>query len=192
MAASPNLRFINPSTMSKPPGYTHVVEATGPGRIVYIAGQLGLTLDGKLAGPPGDFRAQATQAFENLKNALAAVGAGFEHVVKLNNYLTDIRAQLPLYRDCATAMSGPPIRRPRPRWRSASSPLKAPSTRSKPSPCCRRDSGAPIVAQAAQTRCLDTPAPGQPRRSYPLDPANDSRLDGRRPRFRVAKPRAAD
>jgi enamine deaminase RidA (YjgF/YER057c/UK114 family) len=99
IAASPNLRFINPSTMSKPPGYTHVVEATGPGRIVYIAGQLGLTLDGKLAGPPGDFRAQATQAFENLKNALAAVGAGFEHVVKLNNYLTDIRAQLPLYRD---------------------------------------------------------------------------------------------
>jgi enamine deaminase RidA (YjgF/YER057c/UK114 family) len=98
MAASPNLRFINPSTMSKPPG-TRVVEATGPGRIVYIAGQLGLTLDGKLAGPPGDFRAQATQAFENLKNALAAVGAGFEHVVKLNNYLTDIRAQLPLYRD---------------------------------------------------------------------------------------------
>jgi enamine deaminase RidA (YjgF/YER057c/UK114 family) len=99
MADSPNLRFVNPSTMSKPPGYTHVVEATGPGRIVYIAGQLGLTLDGKLAGPPGDFRAQATQAFENLKNALAAVGAGFEHVVKLNNYLTDIRAQLPLCRD---------------------------------------------------------------------------------------------
>ena len=99
MANSPNLRFVNPSTMSKPPGYTHVVEATGPGRIVYIAGQLGLTLDGELAGPPGDFRAQATQAFENLKNALAAVGAGFEHVVKLNNYLTDIRAQLPLYRD---------------------------------------------------------------------------------------------
>jgi enamine deaminase RidA (YjgF/YER057c/UK114 family) len=99
MAASPNLRFMNPSTMSKPPGYTHVVEAIGPGRIVYIAGQLGLTVDGKLAGPPGDFRAQATQAFENLKNALAAVGAGFEHVVKLNNYLTDIRAQLPIYRD---------------------------------------------------------------------------------------------
>ena len=99
MANSPNQRFINPSTMSKPPGYTHVVEATGPGRIVYIAGQLGLTREGKLAGPPGDFRAQATQAFENLKNALGAVGAGFEHVVKLNNYLTDIRAQLPIYRD---------------------------------------------------------------------------------------------
>ena len=96
MADSPNLRFVNPSTMSKPPGYTHVVEATGPGRIVYIAGQLGVDRDGKLSS---DIRLQAVQTFENLKTALAAVGAGFEHVVKLNNYLTDIRAQLPLYRD---------------------------------------------------------------------------------------------
>ena len=32
----------------------------------------------------------AEQAFENLKNALAAAGATFEHVVKLNNYLVDI------------------------------------------------------------------------------------------------------
>ena len=55
MAASPNLRFINPPTMSKPPGYTHVIEATGPGRIVYIAGQLGLTVEGKLAARPAIF-----------------------------------------------------------------------------------------------------------------------------------------
>jgi enamine deaminase RidA (YjgF/YER057c/UK114 family) len=76
-------RFLNPSTIAPPPGngYTHVVEATGPGRIVYIAGQLGLRADGSLAGEPGDFRAQATQAFENLREALAAVGAGFQVVV---------------------------------------------------------------------------------------------------------------
>jgi len=103
MAAAPNLRFINPPTIAKPPGYTHVIEVTGPGRTVYIAGQLGLTVDGKLAGAAGDFRAQARQAFENLKNALAAVGAGFEHVVKLNNYLTDIRAHLPIYREVRDA-----------------------------------------------------------------------------------------
>jgi hypothetical protein len=41
--------FINPQTLVKPPGYTHVVEATAPSRLVYIAGQLGLDRDGKLA-----------------------------------------------------------------------------------------------------------------------------------------------
>jgi enamine deaminase RidA (YjgF/YER057c/UK114 family) len=98
-AASPNLRFINPSTLAQPPGYTHVIEVTGPGRTVYIAGQTGRDATGKLAGAPGEFRAQATQAFENLKNALAAVGANFEHVVKLNNYLVDITAHFPTYRE---------------------------------------------------------------------------------------------
>ena len=29
-----NIRFSNPDTMQKPPGYSHVVEVTGPGRTV--------------------------------------------------------------------------------------------------------------------------------------------------------------
>jgi enamine deaminase RidA (YjgF/YER057c/UK114 family) len=93
-----NVRFINPDTMSKPPGYTHVVEITGPGRIVYIAGQLGTDQTGQIIGTPGDFRAQAVATFENLKAALAAVGLRFEHVVKLNNYLVDM-AHLPIFRE---------------------------------------------------------------------------------------------
>ncbi len=82
--------FLNPSTMPATRGYTHVVETTGPARTVYIAGQLGMTPDGKFAGGPGDFRSQATQCFENLKAALAAVGGGFEHVVKITNYFVDM------------------------------------------------------------------------------------------------------
>jgi enamine deaminase RidA (YjgF/YER057c/UK114 family) len=88
-------RFKNPPTMHAPRGYTHVVEAAGPGRIIYIAGQIGLTPDGKIAG---DFRAQAVQCFENLKAALSAAGAGFEHVVKITNYFVDI-AYLPVFRE---------------------------------------------------------------------------------------------
>ncbi len=91
-----HLRFMNPEAIAKPGGYTHVVEITGPGRVVYIAGQLGLLPDGKIAG---DFRAQTVQAFENLKSALAAVGATFDDVVKLNNYLVDIPANLGTYRE---------------------------------------------------------------------------------------------
>ena len=87
-------RFINPENLGKPPGYTHVVEATAPGRIVYIAGQLGVDKDGKLSS---DFRLQAVQTFENLKYALAAVGGRFEHVVKFNNYLVDLK-YLPVFR----------------------------------------------------------------------------------------------
>jgi enamine deaminase RidA (YjgF/YER057c/UK114 family) len=91
-------RFHNPPAIGKPSGYTHVVEAASPGRIIYIAGQLGLDVDNKLAGGSGDFRAQAEQTFVNLKNALAAAGVGFEHVVKLNNYLIDM-AHLSIFRE---------------------------------------------------------------------------------------------
>lgn len=85
-----NVRFSNPNTIAKPPGYTHVVEATGPNRLIFIAGQLGLDIDNRLVGGPGDFRAQAFKAFDNLKLALADAGATFKDVVKLNNYLTDM------------------------------------------------------------------------------------------------------
>jgi 2-iminobutanoate/2-iminopropanoate deaminase len=89
-------RFANPDTMPPPRGYTQVVETTGPGRTVYLSGQLGMTTGGAFAGVPGDFRAQATQCFENLKAGLASVGAGFEHVVKLTNFFVDM-AHLPAF-----------------------------------------------------------------------------------------------
>jgi enamine deaminase RidA (YjgF/YER057c/UK114 family) len=91
----PKHKFLNPATIAKPVGYTHVVEPT-PGRIVFISGQLGLDTENKIV--PGDFRAQAEQTFVNLKNALAAVGADFSHVVKLNNYFTDI-AHISVFRE---------------------------------------------------------------------------------------------
>ena len=94
---SANIRFLNPAAMSKPRNYSQIVEMTAPGRTVWIAGQLGLDRAGNLVGA-GNFSAQATQVFENLKAALAEVGADFSHVVKLNNYLADI-AHLPLLRE---------------------------------------------------------------------------------------------
>jgi len=87
-------RFINPEGLSKPPGYTHVVEVTAPARLVYIAGQLGNDREGKLSS---EFRLQAVQTFENLKTALAAVGGQFQHVVKFNTYLVDVK-YLPVLR----------------------------------------------------------------------------------------------
>ena len=93
-----NVRFINPKTLAHQTGYSYTVETTGPGRTVYIAGQLGLDLDNKIVGAPGDFRAQATKAIENLKAALAAVGAELKDVVKITNFLTDM-SHIGIYRE---------------------------------------------------------------------------------------------
>ena len=91
-----NLRFVNPPGMSSPPTYSHVVEVTGPFRMAFFAGQTGADANGKVSP---DFRAQAVQVFENIKIALAAVGAGFEHVVKMTAYHTNLDAHAAIYRD---------------------------------------------------------------------------------------------
>lgn|SRR6185312_3233068 len=108
MAAKP--RFLNPKTLAPPPGYTAVVETSGPGRTIYVAGQLGLDLDNKLVGSPGDFRAQCEKAFDNLAAALAAVGGKLSDVVKINNYLTDMThiAIFRTVRDAKLNMEAPP------------------------------------------------------------------------------------
>jgi enamine deaminase RidA (YjgF/YER057c/UK114 family) len=87
MAHESNFRLFNPDGLSKPAGYSHVGEVSR-GRIVYIAGQVALDPAGNLTGKD-DLRAQAQQVFENLKTALAAAGATFDDVIKLNYYCAD-------------------------------------------------------------------------------------------------------
>jgi enamine deaminase RidA (YjgF/YER057c/UK114 family) len=93
------VRFSNPRTLATPPGYSYVVEATGPGRTIYFAGQLGLDMENKFVGGPGDFRAQCRQAFENMTLALKSAGASWADVVKINNFLVDITANMPAFRE---------------------------------------------------------------------------------------------
>jgi enamine deaminase RidA (YjgF/YER057c/UK114 family) len=95
-AHPPHIQFINPPAMATPPGFTHVVEITG-GRTIYISGQVAVDQAFQIVGKD-DFRAQAEQVFENLKAALAGVGADFTHVVKLNIYLVDM-THLPILRE---------------------------------------------------------------------------------------------
>jgi reactive intermediate/imine deaminase len=82
------VRYLNPQTLSVPTGYSHVAEVRS-GRTVYVAGQVAFDKAGNVVGK-GDFAAQAAQVFENLKLALAAVGATFDNVVKVTTYVTDM------------------------------------------------------------------------------------------------------
>src|SRR5438876_3500057 len=84
----PNVEYMNPPTLSAPTGYTHVVQVHR-GRTVYIAGQVAFDKSGNVVGK-GDFAAQATQVFENLKLALAAAGATFDNLVKVTTFVTDM------------------------------------------------------------------------------------------------------
>jgi 2-iminobutanoate/2-iminopropanoate deaminase len=70
------------------PSYSHVVTVTGPGKLVYIAGQLARDIDGNCVGK-GDMRAQMEQTFKNLDACLKAAGATWADVVKTNTYVTD-------------------------------------------------------------------------------------------------------
>jgi enamine deaminase RidA (YjgF/YER057c/UK114 family) len=94
-----HVRFSKPKTLAPPPGYSYVVEATGPCRTVYFAGQLGLDMDNKFVGEPGDFRAQCVKAHDNMTLALQAAGARWSDVVKINNYLVDILPNMATYRE---------------------------------------------------------------------------------------------
>lgn len=83
-----NVQYLNPPALSTPTGYTHVVQVHG-GRTIYIAGQVALDKSGNVVGK-GDFAAQTTQVFENLKYALAAGGATFDNLVKVTTFVTDM------------------------------------------------------------------------------------------------------
>ena len=82
-------RFVNPPSLTKPNGYTHVVVAPD-GRTVYIAGQIAFDSTGQLVGA-GDFTAQAEQVYRNLGRALEAIGGSFADLVKTTTYITDLK-----------------------------------------------------------------------------------------------------
>src|SRR5262245_66163522 len=57
-----HLRVLQPDASSKQAGYSHVVDATVPGRILFFAAQLGLVCNGYVVDAPGGVKAQWTRA----------------------------------------------------------------------------------------------------------------------------------
>ena len=84
---------INPQSLNQPAGYNHVVK---DGSTVYVAGQVARDRNGNTVGV-GDAAAQAEQVFRNLQEALASVGSGLGHLMKLNVFMTH-REDIPAYR----------------------------------------------------------------------------------------------
>ena len=83
--AQGNVQYINPSGLPKNPAFTNVAVVTGSVKTVYVGGQDAVDESGIVG--KGDLAAQTEQVLRNLQTALAAGGAGLEHVVKWNVYV---------------------------------------------------------------------------------------------------------
>ncbi|MBI3367596.1 MAG: RidA family protein [Burkholderiales bacterium] len=78
---------FNPDTMAKPGGhYSHAVASNG---LVFVAGQLPITPDGRKLGD-APFEQQARQVLANVAAALRAAGSSVEQLVQVRVYITDI------------------------------------------------------------------------------------------------------
>lgn len=84
--ASGQVEYLRPKELNQNPAFTNVVTVTGTVRTVYVGGQNAVDATGAIVGK-GDFKAQSEQILKNIQAALAAAGAGWEHVIKLNLYI---------------------------------------------------------------------------------------------------------
>ena len=86
MSSDGRLQYINPDALNKNPAFTNVIVVSGHMKTVYVGGQDAVDASGNIVGK-GDFKAQTEQILKNVQAALAAGGAGLEHVVKWNLYV---------------------------------------------------------------------------------------------------------
>jgi 2-iminobutanoate/2-iminopropanoate deaminase len=68
---------------------SHFTDAVRAGNLLFVSGVVALDRDGRLVGGD-DVVAQTRQVFENIRAVLAAAGCGFDDVVKMTVFLTDV------------------------------------------------------------------------------------------------------
>jgi enamine deaminase RidA (YjgF/YER057c/UK114 family) len=75
--------LVNPPELHPAPGFSHVAVARGT-KVVHFAGQLGIGRDFSLVAD--DLEGQTAGAMRNLKEAMDAVGVGWDDVVRRTIY----------------------------------------------------------------------------------------------------------
>ncbi len=90
------MEIINPSTMSKPSGYSHGVKATGS--FLAVAGQVGWDAEGQIVG--ADFLSQFLQALENVVQVVREAGGEPQNLISLTIFVTSKES----YLDCLKSL----------------------------------------------------------------------------------------
>ena len=81
-------RLEDTSVMGMLGSYGSAAQCYRLGNFVYMTGQTGFTLDGRLVGPY-DPAAQARQACENIKALMEMAGGTIDDIIKVIVYVTD-------------------------------------------------------------------------------------------------------
>ena len=83
-----HVEFLSPDGLPHNPAFSNVAVVSGSVRTIYVGGQDAVDAEGNIVGI-GDIVAQTEQVLRNLRTALAAAGAGPEHVVKWSVLVVD-------------------------------------------------------------------------------------------------------
>lgn len=87
-ADTPRIEYLRPEGLLNFPGFSQIATAKG-GKLVFISGQLAWDRQGKVQFP-GDLEAQTRLAYENMRIALASVGATFDDVIKFGVFVKNL------------------------------------------------------------------------------------------------------
>ena len=79
-------KVLNPPSAPQPIGAYSLAMEVSAGRLLFVAGQVGLNASGDLVGR-GDVAAQTQQTFQNIGEILSGAGATFNSVVEFTTYL---------------------------------------------------------------------------------------------------------
>lgn len=88
------MQRLDPPELAPPvKGVYTQISIVPTGRLAFVSGQVAIDEKGELVGP-GDYGAQATQCFRNIKAAIAAVGATPAQVAKMTLNIVNHRDEL--------------------------------------------------------------------------------------------------
>ena len=80
-------QLVVPPDFPKPRGYANGI-ICGPGRLLYVAGQVAFDKDARIVSP--DFATQFLASLDNVIAVVRAAGGATDHLVKLLCFVTDL------------------------------------------------------------------------------------------------------
>ena len=87
------MNILQPDGWEAPKGYSNGISVEGPGRTIYVAGQVAWNAKQEIVGV-GDFALQFEQALANVVAVLEAGEGRPEHIVRLTIYVLSTEAYM--------------------------------------------------------------------------------------------------